>query len=93
MTTTTKNNNRLLIAVLALQGLTLLGQWTGQPSYLQPAGAAVGDIPDPGSQRLQMVDELKGVNARLDRLVSLLESGQLKVRTEAAEGDKAGGAR
>jgi hypothetical protein len=74
----TNTTPRLLTAVLVLQGLTLVGLWTGQPS----AGDARAAIPDPGAQREAMVAELKVTNEKLDRLVSLLESGKLKVVVE-----------
>ena len=71
----TNTTPRLLTAVLVLQGLTLVGLWTGQPR----AGDAHAAIPDPGAQREAMVAEQKVTNEKLDRLVSLLESGKLKV--------------
>jgi hypothetical protein len=72
-----KNSSRLLVVIIVLQALTLLGQWTGSPR-IAPASA---QIPDTGGQRLQMIDELKATNQKLDRLVSLLESGKLQVIT------------
>lgn len=69
------NPNRLLAVIIALQGLTLLGQWTGSPR-IAPAAA---QVPDAGAQRLQMIDELRATNQKLDRLVTLLESGKLQV--------------
>ena len=72
---------RLLTAVVVLQSLTLLGLWTGQPR----AGDAHAAIPDPGGQREAMIAELKVTNAKLDRLVQLLEGGKLKVTVEAGE--------
>ena len=67
--------NRLLGFIIVLQGVILLGQWTGSPRIAQ-AGA---QIPDPGAQRLQMLDEQKATNEKLDRLINLLESGKLQV--------------
>jgi hypothetical protein len=52
------------------------------------ARADRADIPDPGAQRLAMVDELKQVNDKLERLIGLLESGRLQVKVEGAD-DKA----
>jgi hypothetical protein len=70
--------NRLLAIVIAMQALTLLGQWTAadRPRMVSPAGA---QVPDAGGQRLQMIDQLKQTNQKLDRLVTLLESGKLQV--------------
>jgi hypothetical protein len=70
------NTNRLLAAVLVLQVITLAGQWGGKPAYLSDARA---DLPDPGAQRVAQTEELKSMNQKLDRLVSLMESGRLKV--------------
>ena len=70
------NTNRLLAAVLVLQVLTLAGQWGGKPAYVSDARA---DLPDPGAQRIAQTEEMKSMNQKLDRLVSLLESGRLKV--------------
>jgi len=67
---------RLLTAVVALQVVTLLSSWTGN-STIKPAVA--GDLPDPGSRQMQMVDELKQLNSKLGRLTDFLESGRLKV--------------
>ena len=69
---------RLLTTVLVLQGLTLVGLWTGQPR----AGDAHAAIPDPGAQREALVAAQKVTNEKLDRLLSLLESGKLKVVVE-----------
>ena len=67
---------RLLTAVVALQVVTLLSSWTGN-STIKPAVA--GDIPDPGSRQMQMIDELKQLNSKLGRLNDFVESGRLKV--------------
>jgi hypothetical protein len=75
MQQTNTTTPRLLTAVLVLQGLTLLGLWTGQPR----AGDAHAAIPDPGAQREAMVAEQKATNEKLDRLLGLLESGKLTV--------------
>jgi hypothetical protein len=79
-----KNTTRLLTAVLVLQGLTLMGQWFS-PSYTSTASA---QIPDSGALRIQTVDELKSVNAKLDKLISILESGKLQVRATSDDAKK-----
>lgn len=73
--------SRLLVAVLGLQALTVLGQWTAQPSLVAPAHAGVPTSADPSAQRQQIVDELRNVNSKLDKLVTLLDSGKLQVTT------------
>jgi hypothetical protein len=79
------NTNKLLVVVVALQGMLLLGQWTGSSLVeARPANAQV-NIPDPGARQLQMVEELKGLNAKVDRLTALLQSGEVTVKTVAVE--------
>jgi hypothetical protein len=70
---------KLLTAMIALQALTLVGLWTGQPM----SNSATAAIPDPGAQREQMVEQQKATNEKLDRLIDLLKSGDLKVKVEA----------
>ena len=76
---TTTNTQKLLSAVLVLQVLTLLGQWTGQPGSTTVTAA----VPDPGAQRLEMVAQQKETNEKLDKLIDLLKSGDLKVQVES----------
>jgi hypothetical protein len=66
---------RLLGVVVVLQGLILLGQWTGGPRI----STAEAQVLDPGAQRIAMTEELKKTNEKLDRLISLLESGKVQV--------------
>jgi hypothetical protein len=69
--------NKLLGAVIALQVVTLAGQWVGTPNYLPPASA---QMTDPARDRQLQLDELKSMNAKLDKMVTLLGSGDLQVR-------------
>lgn len=80
------NTNRLLAAVLVLQVLTVAGQWGGKPTHVSDARA---DLPDPGAQRVAQTEELKSMNQKMDRLLSLLESGRMKVEVTNL-GDKNG---
>lgn len=78
--------HRLLIVVLAMQGLLLLGQWTGAAFYGTPAGAqAFGDS---GGRQLQMIDELKAIHASLDKVAGILSDGSLQVRVARPDEDK-----
>jgi hypothetical protein len=79
-----KTTARLLGVVVALQVLTVLGQWVS-PSWTSPAQA---QIPDGGAQRNQIIDELKNVNSKLDRMISVLESGKLQVHADSADAKK-----
>lgn len=71
--------NQLLTVVVALQALILLGQWTGPGSFTREARAEL-NLPDPGARQLAMVEELKGLNAKMDRLIGVLQGGELKVK-------------
>ena len=79
------NNSKTLIAIVVLQAMTLLAVWGGRPS-LEPTAQA--QIPDPGAQNLQMIEQLKALNGKMDRLVGLLESGKLQVRTVSPDEKK-----
>ena len=81
-----KNSNWLAIIVV-LQGMILIGQWTGGPA-LNKAQAAGADVPDPAARQMAMVDELKNANSKLDKLISLLEGGDLQVRVVNADDAK-----
>jgi hypothetical protein len=64
------------VIVIALQVLLLLVQWVGVPAL--PHAAA--QVPDSGAQWNQMIEELKAVNAKLDHMSDLLDSGRLQVK-------------
>lgn len=70
--------SRLLAWIVVLQVLTLIGQWTGRGTG-SPA-TALAQVPDAGAQRLEIIDQLKGMNQRLDRLTDLLAGGNLQVK-------------
>lgn len=70
-------NSRLLVVVVFLQLLILFGQWLSAPGYLPSAQA---QVTDPGRDRLQMIDELRSINVKLDKLIQILGSGELQVR-------------
>lgn len=73
--TTTK----LLAGVVVLQGVLLGSWWLGDGSSVQ------AQVPDAGSQRMQIVQELRQLNDRMDRLMSLMESGRLQVQAVSPE--------
>jgi len=78
---------QLLTVVVILQGLILAGQWLGAPALTTPAHA---QIPDPGAQTQQVIKELQALNAKMDRMVGIFESGKLEVRVAGADENKAG---
>ena len=79
-------SSKLLIVIAGLQVLTVAGQWLGQGTSVLPAASA--QIPDAGGQRAEMIDQMKGTNARLERLIALLESGNVQVKTVPAGMEK-----
>ena len=79
-------SSKLLGVVIVLQGLILVGQWTGQPA----ASTARADItlPNPSERQLAIIDELKNVNSKLDRIYSTLSGGDMTVKVIVAKDDK-----
>ena len=77
--------NKLLVGVIALQGLILIGQWSGGRSMLSTAH---GQIPDPANRQMQMIDELKSLNSKVDQVIGLLKDGDLQVRVAKTEEEK-----
>ncbi len=70
-------SKKWLAILLGLQAATLLTLWGACPS----ATPAMADgIPDAGAQREQMVEQLKATNEKLDKLISVLSGGDLRVR-------------
>ena len=72
-------SSKLLVAVIVLQTLILISQWTGQSPVLMNT-PAYGQIPDAGGQRQQIIDELKTLNGKMDRMMDTLKSGEVQVR-------------
>jgi hypothetical protein len=71
-------SSKLLGVVIVLQGLILVGQWAGQPA----ASTARADVnlPNPGERQLAILDELKNVNSKLDKIYGSLTSGDMTVK-------------
>lgn len=78
--------NKLLVAVIALQGMILIGQWTGGGSSL--LSSAQAQVPDPANRQLQMIDELKSLNGKMDELIGVLRSGDVQVKVAKTEEEK-----
>lgn len=76
--------SKWLAAIVGLQALILLGQWTAG-SYGTPA---YGQMADPAAQRAAILDEMKSSNSKLDKLISILESGQLQVKVATPDENK-----
>ena len=72
------------MVILVLQVMILLGQWVGQPSLPR----AQAQIPDAAAQRNEIIDGIKNTNEKLDHLITLLESGDLHVKTTSLNPEK-----
>jgi hypothetical protein len=75
-------SHKLLAAVVVLQIITILNQWFGGP-----ISTAHAQIPDSGAQNNQIIeqltssnDHLKAIDDKLDKLISIFESGKLQVQ-------------
>jgi hypothetical protein len=79
-------SSKLLAVVIVLQGLILVGQWAGQPA----ASTARADItlPNPGERQLAIIDELKTVNSKLDKIYGALTGGDMTVKAVVVKDDQ-----
>lgn len=77
--------SKLLVAVIALQGLILIGQWSGGTAVLSTAH---GQVSDPANRQMQMIDELKSLNSKMDELIAILRAGDVQVRVAKTEEEK-----
>jgi hypothetical protein len=69
---------RFLGVIIVLQGMILAGQWLGAgASYVSSAQA---QIADPARDRQQTLEEMKQINAKLDKLIELLRSGEVQIK-------------
>ena len=66
---------KILTAVVIAQSILLAIAWIG-PS----AQPAMAQIPDSGAQRTQMLQELQNLNGKMDKLLEILDGGNLQVR-------------
>ena len=66
---------KLLAVMVVLQGMTLATLYFGgRPT------AAMAQIPDAGAQNERIIDELKSLNSKLDKTLTILDGGKLQVR-------------
>ena len=71
-------NEKFLGTILAVQGLALLALFGGLGAP-RPAHAEI-QLQNPGERQMEMIEELRGVNARLDKVLSLMQSGEFAVK-------------
>lgn len=79
--------NKLLAAVVVLQALVLIGQWTGGGVGALPSAQA--QLPNPADRQMQMIEQLSQINGKLDTIASVLQNGEVQVKvakTEEKEG-------
>jgi hypothetical protein len=74
---------KLLGIVIALQVMLLIGQWVN-PS----ASTAMAQVSNPSERQYAMIDELKSLNSKVDRLISLLQSGNVEVKVAKTDAKK-----
>jgi len=80
--------SKFSVAMLSLQVLTVGCLLTMQSPTILPA--AHGQVMDSGGQRQQMVEELKAINTKMDRLLTVLEGGKLQVQANTPDEQKDG---
>jgi hypothetical protein len=74
------NSNKLLVAALVVQAGIIIGLWYG-PSAQQ----ARAEIPDAGAQTIQLIQLQTDTNAKLDKIIGILDGGDLKVTVSKAD--------
>lgn len=67
--------SRVIYAVLAVQ-CAVMAFLVFAPA--QPT--AMAQVPDQGAQLHELIEQSKSLNAKMDRLLTLLESGKIQVR-------------
>lgn len=79
--TNSKSTTQWLAMIVALQIVTLLSQWTSVPT-------ARAQVPDAGAQQQQIIEQLRGTNEKLEKVISILGSGKLQVRVAKPDDSK-----
>jgi hypothetical protein len=76
------NRQNLLAFVIVLQVITILNQWFGGP-----ISKARAQIPDAGAQQMEVISQLKtgnetlkAIDDKLDKMLTLFQSGKLQVQ-------------
>ncbi|HEY2587186.1 MAG TPA: hypothetical protein VGI81_15680 [Tepidisphaeraceae bacterium] len=79
-------SSKMLAFVLVMQVVIVIGQWAGQPAA-RTAHADV-NIPNPGERQLAILDELRTLNGKMDRLLTVVQSGDMKVEVTKVDRNK-----
>lgn len=77
-----------ILTIIAVLLTVHLWAWWLSPSdsrvtSFTPTAHAQAGLPNAAAQRVQMINEMKQTNAKLDQLTALLKSGKVRVRVEA----------
>jgi len=80
--------NGILTVLTIVVAMQLCTTWTTGPQLGQTAQAQ--GIPDAGSQRRQIVDQLKLLNKKTEEVKALLTSGKVRVTVQLPEEGKDG---
>ncbi|MDH3584439.1 MAG: hypothetical protein OER86_09515 [Phycisphaerae bacterium] len=76
--------NVILTVLTVVLALNLWTSWTQAPPLA--ASAFAQGVPDSGSQRQQIVDQLKVLNRKAEELKSMLGSGKVRVQVSMPPG-------
>lgn len=76
---------RLLVVIAGLQLLTLVAIYDGR-GYETTARA---DLPNSNPDQTEAVNQLKDINKKMDRLLTVMESGNLEVKAHQVDEKKA----
>ena len=79
-------SSKMFAFVLVMQVVIVIGQWAGQPAA-RTARADV-NIPNPGERQLAILDELRSINGKMDRLLTVVQSGDMKVEVTKVDRSK-----
>jgi hypothetical protein len=77
--------NGVLTVLCVLLTLNLYTAWTTGGDYV--ASAYAQGIPDEGAQRMQIIDQLKLMNTKMDQLNAMLTSGKARVTVVMPDAD------
>lgn len=79
-------NSRWLAVIVVLQGLILGSLWSGNRSVTTAAYA--GDVPNPAQRQMELLDEIKTTNTKLDQIIGILSGGDLQVKVVQSDDNK-----
>ena len=76
-------NEKLLGSVILVQAALLLAMFSGIGAP-RSAHADI-QISNPSERQIEMIDELRGINGRLDKVLAVLQNGEMSVKLAKAE--------